>query len=115
MCLFIDQLVGCFAGAQWELNWLGVRNALDESCARAVADTLTGLSSGTVLAALKAAFAATGTLLATLGAAVAAVGGWALGIIALCAYIFGTWLKSVITSAGAYIDCTWIGPVAWSR
>lgn len=65
--------------------------------------------------ALKAAFAATGTLLAALGAAVAAVGGWALGIIALCAYIFGTWLKSVITSAGAYIDCTWIGPVAWGR
>jgi hypothetical protein len=111
----IDQLVGCFAGAQWELNWWGVRIALDESCARAVADTLTGLSSGTVLAALKAAFTATGTLLASLGAAVAAVGGWALGIIALCAYIFGTWLKSVITSAGAYIDCTWIGPVAWGR
>jgi hypothetical protein len=44
---------------------------------------------------------------------VAAAGGWAIAIIAICAFIFGDWLRSVITSAGAYSDCTWIGPVAW--
>jgi hypothetical protein len=111
----IDQIIGCFASAQWELHWWGVRIGLDESCARAIADILTGAAAGTVLTALKAAFAAAGGLLAALGAAVAAVGGWAIAIIALCAYIFGNWLRSVITSAGAYIDCTWIGPVAWGR
>jgi hypothetical protein len=111
----VEQLIGCIARAQWELRWFGVRISLDEPCARALADNLTGASAGSVLAALKAAFAGTGGVLAALGAAVAVVGGWAIAIIALCAFIFGNWLRSVITSAGAYIDCTWIGPVASGR
>ena len=68
-----------------------------------------------MLAALKAAFAAASGLLAALGAAVAAAGGWAIAIIALCAFIFVNWLRSVITAAGACVDYTWIGPVAWGR
>ncbi len=74
-----------------------------------VADLLVDATAGTVLAALKGVFAA-GSLLAALGASVTAAGGWAIAIIAVCASIFGKWLKSVITSAGAYIDCSWIGP-----
>lgn len=110
----IDQIIGCFTGAQYELHWWGLRIGLDKPCANMVADILIDATAGAVLAALKGALAA-GSLLAALGAAVAAAGGWAIAIIALCAYIFGKWLKSVITAAGAYIDCSWIGPVAWGR
>jgi hypothetical protein len=111
----IDQIIGCFTGAQYELHWWGLRIGLDEPCANTFADTLVDAAAGTVLTALKAAFAAAGGLLAAVGAAVAAAGGWAIAIIAACAYLFGKWLKSVITPAGAYIDCSWIGPVAWGR
>jgi len=112
----VNQVIGCFANAQYELQWWGLRIALDATCANLFADLLTGASAGTVLSALGAAFGAIGGgLAAAVGAAVAAAGGWAIAIIAICAYIFGRWLKSVITAAGAYVDCSWIGPVAWGR
>src|SRR5262249_47973195 len=111
----VDQLINCFANAQWELRWFGVRISLDASCANMFADILTDVTSPTVTGLLRAAFGAGGALLAGLGAAVAAAGGWAIAIITVCAYIFGRWLKSVITAAGAYVDVTWIGPVAWGR
>jgi hypothetical protein len=112
----VNQVIGCFANAQYEPYWWGLRIGLDATCANLFADLLTGAAAGTVLSALGAAFGAVGGgLVATVGAVVAAAGGWAIAIIAICAYIFGRWLKSVVTAAGAYIDCTWIGPVAWGR